>query len=251
MKGWKRSLTTLVGAAAAGALIWFVPHYDRWATGGYWAGMATFALAGIVLGVAQLRGREGNPTTLFLIVFLPVLVVAGWVMLATQPRSGWIRDHVLSWSGDIGLGHVVHNLGEHVAVLAFGTGLVFGLTFELAMVRRQKVAVLPFTVGATKQVAVVEPSGAEPSVPADPILVETQAMPVVEPAVPDEPTVVETQAMPVVEPAAQDVPTAAETQAMPVVEPTAAEEPTVVGSPEPGDPEATRSKETGEETVVN
>jgi len=138
MKGWKRSLTTLLGAAAAGALIWFVPHYDRWTTGGYWAEMATFALAGVVLGVAQLRGREGNPTTLFLIVFLPVLVVAGWVLVGAQPQGNWLRDHVLSWSGDIGVGHVVHNLGEHVAVLAFGIGLVFGLTFEPAMIRRRR-----------------------------------------------------------------------------------------------------------------
>ena len=158
MTGWKRALTTLLGAAAAGALIWFVPHYDRWATGGYWAGMATFALAGVVLGVAQLRGREGSPRALFLIVFVPVLVAAGWVMLAAQPQGNWIRDHVLSWSGDIGVGHVVHNLGEHVAVLAFGIGLVFGLTFEPAMIRRRrKVVTTAVSPAETTLMPAVEP----------------------------------------------------------------------------------------------
>jgi len=47
MKGWKRAGTTLAGSAAAGALIWFVPHFDRWSTGGYWGAMATFAAAGL------------------------------------------------------------------------------------------------------------------------------------------------------------------------------------------------------------
>ncbi len=166
MTGWKRALTTLFGAAAAGALIWFVPHYDRWATGGYWAGMATFALAGLVLGVAQLRGREGSPTALFVIVFVPVLVAAGWVLLAAQPRGNWVRDHALSWSDDIGVAHVVHNLGEHVAVLAFGIGLVFGLTFEPAMIRRRKVAATAITPAETT------PMPAEPPAPDEPTVVE-------------------------------------------------------------------------------
>jgi len=91
-----------------------------------------------------------------------VLVVAGWVMLAAQPRSDWIRDHVLSWSGDIGLGHVVHNLAEHVAVLAFGTGLVFGLTFELAMVRAARSRWFRSQRRTTRMPVV------EPSVPAAP-----------------------------------------------------------------------------------
>jgi hypothetical protein len=61
----KRALTTLVGAAAAGAPIWFAPHFDRWATGGYFGAMAVFAAAGLVLGLAQLRGREGNAPVMF------------------------------------------------------------------------------------------------------------------------------------------------------------------------------------------
>ena len=98
--------------------------------------MALTALAGVLIGISQLHGRDGKPTASFVIVFVPVLIAAGWVILAAQPQGNWIRDHILSWSGDMGIGHAVHNLGEHVAVLAFGLGVVFGLRFEPKMLRR-------------------------------------------------------------------------------------------------------------------
>lgn len=170
MKGLTRSFTTLAGVVAAGALIWFVPHFHRWSNGGYWAGMTFFALAGLVLGLAQLRSREGKGKASFLLVFVPVLVVAGWVTLASQPRSNWFRDHARSWSGDIGLGHVVHNLGEHVAVLAFALGLVFGLTFELAMVPKRKPKVV--YVATPPAAAQVAPPEAEAAPAEEPTIVE-------------------------------------------------------------------------------
>lgn len=137
MKHWTRASTMLAAAAAAGFLLWYVPHFHRWTTGGYWGVMAVMAAAGVLIGLSQLHGRDGSPTASFLFAFLPVLVAAGWVILASQPQGNWIRDHVLSWSGDMGIDHAVHNLGEHVAVVAFGLGVVFGLTFELQMLRRR------------------------------------------------------------------------------------------------------------------
>ena len=127
---------TLLAAGAAGFLLWFAPHFHRWSTGGYWAVIALMAGAGVLIGLSQLHARDGNPAASFLVAFVPVLVAAGWVILAVQPQGNWIRDHVLSWSGEMGIGHAVHNLGEHVVVLAFGLGIVFGLTFEPRMVRR-------------------------------------------------------------------------------------------------------------------
>src|SRR4029450_1470015 len=85
---------------------------------------------------AQLRGggtRWGCPrlsVNVFLIGFLPVLVAAGWVLLATQPDPNWFRDHIRSWTVDIGLTGLVGDLGEYVSVLGFGLGLVFGFTFD-------------------------------------------------------------------------------------------------------------------------
>ena len=140
MRHWTRALSTLVAAAVAGFLLWYVPHFDRWHTGGYWGVIGLMAAGGVVIGFSQLHGRDGNPRSSFLIAFLPVLVAAGWVILAAQPRGSWVRDHVLSWSGDLGIEHAVRNLAEHVAVLAFGLGLVFGVTFEPGMLTRARQA---------------------------------------------------------------------------------------------------------------
>ena len=112
MMRW-RPLTTLVAATAAGALVWFVPHFDRTSTSGYWAAMAFFAAAGLVLGIAQLHGRDGNPRAMFLVVFVPVLIAAVWILIGAQPGENWFARHVRSWSDDMGIAHAVHNLGEH------------------------------------------------------------------------------------------------------------------------------------------
>src|SRR5271155_6058609 len=139
---------TLFAAVAAGFLVWLAPHFHRWTTGGCWGVIGLMAAAGVLVGVSQLHGRDGNPLASFLLVFVPVLVAVSWVIAAVQPQRDAVRNHVLSWSGDIGIAHAVHNLGEHVAVLAFGLGIVFGVTFELSMVRRgsQKPQV-PVTLG--------------------------------------------------------------------------------------------------------
>jgi hypothetical protein len=178
-------VATLVGAAAAGFLLWYSPHFDRFTTSGYWGVIALMALAGGLLGLSQLHGRDGNPTASFLLAFLPVLVAAGWVILAGQPESNWIREHVLSWSDDLGIGHGVHNLGERVAVVAFGLGVVFGVTFEPRMMRRRTKKVVP-PVAAPAFVP------GPPPVPLEPAVDEPAAEePVAEPVeVAESPTVV-------------------------------------------------------------
>lgn len=172
MRNWIRALTTLLGATAAGALLWYVPHFNRWTTGGYWGVMALMAAAGVVIGVSQLHGRDGSPRASFIISFVPVFVAAGWVLLASQPRGGWLRDHTRDWGDDLGIGHAVQNLGHHVAVVAFGLGVIFGLTFELRMLRRRPRAadLAPLALPA---VASPEPAVAEPTV--DELEVESPA----------------------------------------------------------------------------
>jgi hypothetical protein len=136
MKRWRQTIATLVAVAAAGALVWFVPHFHRWTTGGYWAMVGLLIVAGLLIGLSQLRGQAASRAS-FLTAFLPVLVAAGWVLLVSQPRTGWIRDHVLTWSRSLEIDHAVHNLGEHVAVLAFGLGVVLGSVFEPTLLRRR------------------------------------------------------------------------------------------------------------------
>jgi hypothetical protein len=136
MYGLTRGTITLLGAAGAGVLVWLATQIDDGSNGGYWAVYGLIAAAGLVMAFSQILGgwtKWGWPRlslNVFLLAFLPVLVTAGWVVVAHQPDSNWFRAHVLNWSDDIGILGLVRDLTEYVAVLAFGIGLVFGFTFD-------------------------------------------------------------------------------------------------------------------------
>jgi hypothetical protein len=141
LSGVTRVPLTLLGAAGAGALLWFAAaHVDRSTTGGYWAAMGLVAAAGLVFGLSQLRGSGGHPPAMLLFGFLPVLIVAGWVIVAMQPGGNWIGDHVHAWSDDIGVGSVVRALGTWVGVLAFGIGATLAAVAEPFDRRRRQLA---------------------------------------------------------------------------------------------------------------
>jgi hypothetical protein len=174
MRGATRAISTLAGIAAAGVLLWAAAQVGRHSTGGYWASYAIAAAAGLVLGLSQLRGRNGRPVALLVTCFVPVLVVAGWVLLAMQPHSNWFRGHVLNWSGDLGIRGVVLDLGTWLGVLALGIGYTLGVALEPAP-RRQVVTapaaeLEPATVHDAEPVQ-AEPVQAEP-VPAEPVPAE-------------------------------------------------------------------------------
>ena len=132
MNGLSRAVATLAGAAIVGVLLWAAAHIGRHTTAGYWAAYGIVAGAGLVFALSQLRGRRGNPPAMFAFAFLPVLVTAGWMLLAAQPHGNWFRDHVLAWSGDLGIGKVVGLVGIWLGVLAFGIGYTLGLALEPA-----------------------------------------------------------------------------------------------------------------------
>ena len=130
MNGLTRAGATLLGAAAAGALLWVAAQVGRGTVGGYWAAYGIVAGAGLVLAATQVRGRNGHPPAMLGLAFVPVLIAAGWVLLAMQPHGNWFRDHVLAWSGDIGIRGVVLDIGTWIGVLAFGIGYTLGLALE-------------------------------------------------------------------------------------------------------------------------
>lgn len=131
LSGINRAPATLLGAAAAGALLWLAAaHVDRSTTGGYWAAYGLVAAAGLVFGLSQLRGAGGHPPAMFLFGFLPVLIVAGWVIVGMEPSSNWFARHVRTWSNDIGVGDVVRALGTWLGVLAFGIGATLAAALE-------------------------------------------------------------------------------------------------------------------------
>src|SRR5947209_13484678 len=158
-----RGLTTAVAAGAAGVLLWLATRVGQQTTGRFWAEMGIVAAAGLVIALAQamtgwtkgLRLRMSLGT--FLLGFLPVLVVAGWILMATQPGRGWHEGTVASWSSSIGVMGLVHDLGLWHGVLAFGLGLMLGLTFDAvpalvedeAVVARREAARTPVTAPGT------------------------------------------------------------------------------------------------------
>ena len=156
MYGLTRGTITLLGAGIAGLLVWLATQIDNGSTGGYWAVYGLIAAAGLMMALSQLLGgwtKWGVPrltVNVFLLAFIPVLVAAGWVILAKQPHASWFRDHVRTWSGDISIDGVVRDLGQYVGVLAFGIGLTFGFSFDTSgpgahgpFGRRRRAAAIP------------------------------------------------------------------------------------------------------------
>jgi hypothetical protein len=138
MIGMTRGPVTLIAAGTAGLLVWVASRISDSSTGGYWGEYGVLGGAGLLLALSQLVGgwtKWGRPTislAVFLVAFLPALACVGWTVLAHQPHSNWFRTHVRAWSGDIGIDGLVDDLRDYLGVLAFGLGLVLGLTFDTA-----------------------------------------------------------------------------------------------------------------------
>lgn len=131
-----RGLTTVAAAGGAGVLLWVATLVGQRTDGRFWAEMGIVAGAGLVLAVSQVIGgwTKGlrlrmSPGT-FLLAFLPVLIVVGWIMMASQPGHGWYEGTFVSWSRHAGILGLVHDLALWHGALALGFGLVLGLSFD-------------------------------------------------------------------------------------------------------------------------
>ena len=135
MIGVTRGISTLAGAAVAGVLLWFATQIGTETSSEYWATYGLIAAAGLTMALSQILGgwtKWGWPRFslgVFLIGFLPVLVAGGWVLLARQP-SDWMNTS--NWSRDLGIFGAVADVGNILPAIAFGIGLVFGLSFDTA-----------------------------------------------------------------------------------------------------------------------
>jgi hypothetical protein len=136
MYGLTRATVTLIAAAIAGLLIWLGTKITPSTNGKYWGILGLVAAAGLVMALSQLLGgwtKWGWPRLsagVFLLAFIPVLIVAGWILLYDQKNGNWFRNHIRSWSGDIHVRGFVEDMGKFVPVLAFGIGLVLGYSFD-------------------------------------------------------------------------------------------------------------------------
>src|SRR5579864_1439737 len=131
-----RGLTTLAAAGGAGVLLWTATLVGQQTDKRFWAEMGIVAGAGLVIALSQVIGgwTKGlrlrvSPST-FLLAFLPVLIVVGWIMMATQPHNGWYQPTFHRWTSDIGMLGLVHDLALWHGALALGFGLVLGLSFD-------------------------------------------------------------------------------------------------------------------------
>jgi hypothetical protein len=135
MMGVTRGFATLAGAGVAGVLLWFATQVGTESASAYWATYGLIAAAGLTMALSQILGgwtKWGWPRFsfgVFLIGFLPVLLVGGWVLLARQPAD-WLNTS--NWSRDLGVHPVVLDLGNILPAIAFGIGLVFGYVFDTA-----------------------------------------------------------------------------------------------------------------------
>lgn len=133
MYGLTRGTLTLIGAAAAGFLIWLATFIGAEGQGDYWVFVGLMAAAGLMIPVSQLLGgwtKWGWPRisgSVFLLGFLPVLIAGGFVVLDAQPDSGAFGT---GWSEAVGLGWLAEDLGGALPAIAFAIGLFFGLTFD-------------------------------------------------------------------------------------------------------------------------
>src|SRR5438270_12349929 len=127
-----RGLTTALAAALAGLLLWTATQVGQQTTPRFWAEMGIVAGAGLVIALSQVLGgwTKGfqlrlSPAT-FLLGFVPVLVCVAWILMATQPGSGWHEARIVSWSHDAGLMGVRHSVGRCHRVLPCGLRPVAG-----------------------------------------------------------------------------------------------------------------------------
>jgi len=140
-----RALFTLLGIAAAGLLIWLASYFDLTSTSEFWYAMGLIATAGVALGLSQLFGgwtKWGIPVVspgVFLLAFVPALIVVAWVLLTVQPDGGWQHDRFAGWSSDLGITGFVNDIGTFPAALALGLGLVLAFSFDTTGPRRHEV----------------------------------------------------------------------------------------------------------------
>jgi hypothetical protein len=160
MYGLTRGALTLIGVLVAGFLMWLGTQIQPDTRGEYWAALGLVAAAGLTMALSQLLGgwtKWGWPRVsgqVFLLGFVPALILGGWVLAAGEPGDGFFARHVGSWSDDIGIGGVVDDLTTMIPAIAFGIGLVFGLTFDTTGPRVRKQTPVP--AAAEKQRAATD-----------------------------------------------------------------------------------------------
>jgi len=165
MHGLTRGATTLIGVLVAGFLLWLGTQFLPDTRGEYWAALGLTAAAGLTMALSQLLGgwtKWGWPRVsgkVFLLGFMPALILGGWVLAAGEPGDGFFARNVGDWSDNIGIGGVVDDLTTIFPAIAFGIGLVFGFTFDTTGPRVRKQSPVATSVPAVPKEHVTPTDG--------------------------------------------------------------------------------------------
>jgi hypothetical protein len=161
MYGLTRGATTVIGVVIAGFLLWLgtqiLPDSGDPTSGEYWGAVGLVALAGLTMALSQLLGgwtKWGWPRvsgTVFVLGFLPALILGGWLVASVEPGNHWLGTHVRNWSDDLGIEGFVNDMRLMFPAIAFGIGLVFGFTFDTTGPRVRKRTSLATPVPATAE----------------------------------------------------------------------------------------------------
>jgi hypothetical protein len=143
MYGLTRAVTTLIGAALAGLLVWLASDafddggiFEADESGRYWATVGLLAAAGLAIALSQLLGgwtKWGSPrlaVPVFLVGFVPALIAGLWLLFYVDPGDYWLANKVRDWSNDIGVEGLAQDLGSLFPAVAFALGLLLGLTLD-------------------------------------------------------------------------------------------------------------------------
>ena len=134
--GLIRALFTLAGVAGAGLLLWLAQLFNLDEASGFWIAAAIVAAAGVALGLSQLFGgwtKWGWPTMspmMFLLAFIPTLVVGGILLLAWQPDGGDGQEFANDVISTLGVTGLADALEPFMWVVPLVIGLVFAFTFD-------------------------------------------------------------------------------------------------------------------------
>jgi hypothetical protein len=171
MYGLTRATLTLIGVAAVGVLLWLATQIlpddpSASSVGEYWAAFGVVAAAGLVIALSQLLGgwtKWGWPRisgNVFLLGFVPAVIVGGWILAAQEPGNGWLGRNVRNWSDDLGIEGFVTDIGLMIPAIAFAIGLVFGLTFDTTGPRSARTKGVP-AAGAQRPTTVTDGDGSD------------------------------------------------------------------------------------------
>ena len=135
-----RGLMTALAVGLAGLLLWVATQVGVQSTARFWAAMGIVAAAASCSPCCRLSaaGRAGSGCGSrrgrFCSASCRHSSSTGWILLATQPGNGWHEGRFVSWSHDLGLMGIVHAIGLWHGALAFGFGVVLGMSLDASPV---------------------------------------------------------------------------------------------------------------------